>query len=233
MIFDLDGTLRHNDPPGIPIFHRIAARLGVETSPEQRREAERWVHAYWASSDELQADASASDGRREELWLRHVRRHLLRLGAAPETVDGLAEKAQQAMLEEYQPVDRVPPDVLPTLASLRRLGLKLGLLSNRDEPLNAVVDSLGMRGAFDATLAAGEAGFWKPDPRVFRLVADLLEVPPQESIYIGDNYYADVIGAHTAGMNAVLLDPAGLFPEAECPVIQSIGELSALMARLQ
>ncbi|NIO11833.1 MAG: HAD-IA family hydrolase [Deltaproteobacteria bacterium] len=133
------------------------------------------------------------------------------------------------MVQEYQPLDRVPEDVLPTLNYLRKKGFKLGLLSNRDDPLDDLVTSLGIAEAFDLMLAAGETGWWKPDPRVFRHAAARLDVAPEASVYVGDNYFADVVGAGEAGMQPVLLDPAGLFPEAACPVISSIGQLIPLL----
>jgi FMN phosphatase YigB (HAD superfamily) len=50
-------------------------------------------------------------------------------------------------------------------------------------------------------------------------------IEPGQAVYVGDNYFADVIGAQRAGMRAVLIDPEGLFPEADCPVIHKISEL--------
>jgi predicted HAD superfamily phosphohydrolase YqeG len=40
-----------------------------------------------------------------------------------------------------------------------------------------------------------------------------------ETMYIGDNYYADIVGSHRAGLTPVLYDPITLFPDVECDVI--------------
>ncbi len=56
VLFDLDGTLRHNDPPQIDTFFTFARELGLDVTPEQARETTRWIHAYWADSEELKED---------------------------------------------------------------------------------------------------------------------------------------------------------------------------------
>ena len=48
---------------------------------------------------------------------------------------------------------------------------------------------------------------------------------PEEAFYVGDNYWADVVGAERAGLTPVLLDPDRLFPEAACLVLKQIDEL--------
>jgi FMN phosphatase YigB (HAD superfamily) len=49
---------------------------------------------------------------------------------------------------------------------------------------------------------------------------------------VGDNYYADVIGAQRAGLPAVLVDAEDIFPEADCSVINEIGQLTGLAVDL-
>jgi putative hydrolase of the HAD superfamily len=52
------------------------------------------------------------------------------------------------------------------------------------------------------------------------------------TVYVGDNYYADVEGARAAGMMPILIDPDGIFPDPGCPVIRSLGELEAALTDL-
>jgi len=53
--------------------------------------------------------------------------------------------------------------------------------------------------------------------------------PPERIIYIGDNYFADIVGAKNAGITPVLLDPGEIFPDAECSVIRSLGEIMEML----
>ena len=56
-----------------------------------------------------------------------------------------------------------------------------------------------------------------------------MDAPAQETIYIGDNYFADIVGSHRAGLMPVLYDPTSLFPDADCAVIKSFVELGGLL----
>lgn len=228
VFFDLDGTLRHNEPNGLDTFHAFAAEAGLRLTSERREQVVRWNHAYWANSEELQADTKAADGDLEVRWRLFTRRHLRALGAEEAHLDELADALQQRMAEEYQSVDLVPEDVQPTLDRLRAAGYRLALISNRTQPIDEKVVELALDGAFEFTLAAGEVGWWKPDPRLLRYAAERAEVEPPAIVYVGDNPYADVQGARNAGLHPVLIDSEGLFPEVDCPKIQTIGELQEL-----
>jgi FMN phosphatase YigB (HAD superfamily) len=46
---------------------------------------------------------------------------------------------------------------------------------------------------------------------------------------VGDNWFADVVGAKAAGLTPVLYDPRGIFDDPECAVIRSFDELPRLL----
>jgi putative hydrolase of the HAD superfamily len=58
---------------------------------------------------------------------------------------------------------------------------------------------------------------------------ELLGTQPAHALYVGDNYYADVLGARAAGLEPVLIDPDEIFPEADCAVIHCISEILPLL----
>jgi putative hydrolase of the HAD superfamily len=122
------------------------------------------------------------------------------------------------------------PDTLPTLQVLQEASFSLGIVSNRSAPFHDLVDALGLGPYFDFVLAAYEVDSWKPDVRIFQHALQRAGSRPECTLYVGDNYYADVVGARRAGLKPVLLDPDGIFPEAECPVIRSLGELKEASA---
>jgi FMN phosphatase YigB (HAD superfamily) len=49
---------------------------------------------------------------------------------------------------------------------------------------------------------------------------------------VGDNYFADVVGARRAGLQPVLYDPRALYPEADCPIITSFDQLIPVLKNL-
>jgi FMN phosphatase YigB (HAD superfamily) len=48
-------------------------------------------------------------------------------------------------------------------------------------------------------------------------------------MYVGDNYFADIVGSRRAGLQPVLYDPSRLFPDSGCPVITSFDQLTNLL----
>jgi putative hydrolase of the HAD superfamily len=114
-----------------------------------------------------------------------------------------------------------------TLATLQERGYRLGLLTNRENlpRFHELLAQFGLHPYFEMILAAGEVGVRKPDPGIFIAALDKMEASAEESLYVGDNYWADVLGAEGAGIRPVLLDPLRLFPEADCVVLEDIEEL--------
>lgn len=230
VIFDFDGTIRYSEPRGVDKFHQYVAASGIVFSDEQRKSAERWLHYYWAQSPELADDINQfGDSDNGEFWHQHARRHLKMLGVPEGEVEGLSESVTEKMRTVYSSEHCVPDDVLPTLKSLKDLGYKLAIVSNRHEEFSDLVDELGLLEYFEMTLAAGQVGWWKPDPRLFRHALGVLGAGAEKSVYIGDNYYADVLGARAAGLNPVLVDPFEIYDSPDCPVIASIGEIENLL----
>jgi HAD superfamily hydrolase (TIGR01549 family) len=232
ILFDLDGTLRRNEPPGVETFHRMAEDMGVVASLEQRRRAERWLHAYWAQSAELEADLRNADGQPGPFWTQHARRHLMQLGVGEDRVDDLARALTKRMLHEYQPVSRVPDGAFATLDLLRAEGYQLGLVSNRETGLAQAAAEVGLARFFDLMLAAGEVGLWKPDPNLLLHAVSEMSVLPEQAAYVGDNYFADVLCARQAGLVPVLMDPSRLYSEPDCLVVRSIEELPLALRML-
>ena len=224
VLFDLDGTLRHNQPAGFDTLVGYLAELGHPLSQSQQHHGERWTHYYWAESPEQTVDRKEFAGETGGFWLRYTTR-LLQAFEIDGDLPALAQQIGKRFDEDYQPTNHVPDDVIPTLTHLRVSGYTLGLVSNRPEPLDGVAADLGLGGLFHFTLSAGQAGSWKPNPGIFLQAASLATCAPEQAAYVGDNYYADILGARGAGLTPVLIDPKGLFPDAACRVIKEIGEL--------
>ena len=231
VLFDLDGTLRHNRPGGFESFVEYAEELGCVFTLEQLQHGERWTHYYWATSPELQADLQEFGGENAAFWVRQSERQLRAL-EVPGDIAALALNINRFFGEHYDPDDHVPDDVLPALQQLRADGYALVLVSNRTEPLDPVAAELGLDGVFHFTLSAGQAQSWKPAPGIFLRAVELAGCQPADAVYVGDNFYADIEGAWGAGLRAVLIDPKGIFRNPGCPVIHALGELESVLESL-
>jgi len=101
---------------------------------------------------------------------------------------------------------RVFDDVRPTLMRLKEQGMKLGIISNWDERLRPLLDSLELTQFFDAIVISVEVGFCKPAPEIFREAVRLLDLAPQQILHVGDSEAEDVAGAGRIGMQATIRD---------------------------
>ena len=68
---------------------------------------------------------------------------------------------------------------------------------------------LGLTPFFSHVIMSTHLGFRKPDPRLFTIACTLLDIPPAETVYIGNDPETDVKGAQAIGMQAILLDRDG------------------------
>ena len=232
ILFDLDGTLRFSRPSYFQAFFDFALQAGAAGLADNRQAAMRWLHYYWAQSKEMLADREKFVEQEELFWNNHARRGLMAFGCPPERAEALAPEVNRLFSENYRPEDWIPPEVIETLRSLKEAGFSLGVLSNRTHPFQEYMEAWGLLPYFDLALAAGEVNCYKPEPEIFLHAVRKMGKQPAETLYVGDNYYADVIGAQRAGLRAVLVDPEDIFPEADCPVINKITELSRIAVDL-
>ena len=229
IFFDLDGTLRHSIPSGGDVFTDYVITLGLQVNEQARLRAMRWEHLYWADSVDLRDDLLAHSFDTEKFWIEYSRRRLLALGASPVQAVEFAPTTSLHMGEFYRPESIIPDDVRRVLPQLKEAGYILGVISNRDKPIQDLLHEHSISEFFDFSLAAGEVNIFKPEPGIFEHALRRVNLSPMEVIYVGDNYYADVVGARRAGLRPVLYDPIGIFPEPDCPTIKSFDELNSII----
>ena len=229
VIFDLDGTLRHSLPRGETIFLDYAVQLGAPGDEDTIRKARQWAHHYWASSECLIRDVKTFGREGEAFWVNYAKRQLIAMNVTDGQADAWAVQVSRYMLENYNSTDVIPEDVFPTLQALKASGYGVGLLTNRTNPVDDYLAETGLDQHLDFWVFSGMLDAWKPNPEIFYYTLGLARTLPDNAVYIGDNYYADVEGAQSAKIQPVLIDPDNIFPEADCPVIQTIGELPELL----
>jgi HAD superfamily hydrolase (TIGR01549 family) len=225
VIFDLDGTLRQNVPSADETQYRLAIELGVAHRADRQNLGARWAHSYWAQSEDLFADIERFKEMEADFWTHYSYRYLRALEVQEQQAQALAAELYQRMETEFKPENQLLPGVPETLARLKQAGYAIGLVSNRSRPCQEECENLGLLPHLDFAYVAAEVEAWKPDPRIFERALNFNGGRPERVVYVGDNYYADVVGAQNAGLQPVLIDPLGVFPEATCAVIRAIPDL--------
>jgi putative hydrolase of the HAD superfamily len=227
VLFDFDGTLVFHQPDSFDIVRDFCREIGQPLSPEAERHGRRTRHEFFV--DPILRDR-VSGLSSQEFWT-HFHRHLLEALGVEGDLERLAKEATDRA-SSLTLTYHCPEASCLALSELGERGYDLGLVTNRInvERFHELMDQMCLWPHFDLVLAAGEAGASKPDPQIFVAALDRLGASAQESIYVGDNYWADVVGARRAGVTPVLLDPHHLFPEAGCLILERLDDLLAWLA---
>ncbi len=205
VLFDVDFTLFRPGPElGPEGYRRVGERHGLALDPDS------YVPARAAAIEELQRSRNLVHD--EEIWVAFTEQIVLRMGG-----DGDPESARACaadMVREWERHENFSlyEDALPVLDELRRLRLRLGLVSNGQRDLEEFVGHHGLD--VDAVIGSKAHGRVKPHPSIFTAALEALDVTPGEVAMVGDSYEDDIEGARALGIRAILLDRDGSRPEA-------------------
>ena len=110
---------------------------------------------------------------------------------------------------------------------------KLGVISNSDGRIAKLFAASELAGCFLSVTDSGQVGHEKPDRRIFEAALRSLQVAAEKSLYIGDIYSVDYLGAVNAGIHGLLLDPAGTYATTPTPRIESLAELQGKLREIE
>lgn len=205
IFFDAAGTLFETREPVGLSYARIAHRYGVEATAAQVNTAFR--RAFHNAGGLAFGCGHAPDELRaleREWWRRLVAETFAGMG----TFSDFDAYFSDLFAYFANPAHwRAEPDAASTLASLKQQGLTVGIISNFDYRLYAILDGLGLARYFDSITISSEAGFAKPSAKVFQAALGRHSLKPDESLHVGDSEHLDLAGAAGAGLSAALIDP--------------------------
>ena len=226
VFFDAGETLVYPHPSFAELFTEVLREEGVVVEPAVVQEV---VSAYSQKFTQTVQSGEAhlwstSPERSRTFWDGVYRGFLEEVGVADHH-DLLVDRLYTTFtnLASY----RLHPDVIPTVDRLRDAGISLGVISNFEEWLDRLLETLGVTDYFPVRVISGVEGVEKPDPEIFRIALDRAGVTAEESVYVGDHPFFDIEAAEEVGMVAVLIDRRGRYPDAEGIRITSLEDLPA------
>jgi putative hydrolase of the HAD superfamily len=215
IFFDVGQTFLY---PDFPFLKNLLAEYGVATDSEtlnkgaalarekifRHREKENWKEYFTCWMELAGAPAQNIPEILQRIFERHKREHL------------------------WNWLDPTAPEVF---AELKKLGYRLGVISNSDGSIAGSMKKFGLAHFFDCILDSQVVGIEKPDPRIFALALQQLNLPAEKCVYVGDNYDRDVVGARRAGITPILLDPFKVVAEQDVRCVGTLAELAASCKR--
>ncbi|MEM6533291.1 MAG: HAD family hydrolase [Myxococcota bacterium] len=154
----------------------------------------------WAQ-DSLPTDEAA---RACEIDARGCREELVHFleGAHPDWT-GLVDRRLSDWIAPYVPESK------SVRRGLEKLELPLALVSNGSATgQRQKLERAGLDGLFESVVISGDSGVAKPDARAFTLALDALQVAPEDTLFVGDDYHRDIVGARRVGMHALWVNSA-------------------------
>ncbi len=144
-----------------------------------------------------------------------------------EGINALDDGVRNSLVENTQNSanwDHILPGTREALDRIRR-EYAIAVISNADGKIDAVLRRTGIVDCFASITDSGNVGHEKPHPAIFEAALREMKASPAESLYVGDVYSVDYVGARQAGMQAVLFDVAGAYRESEFPRVESLAGL--------
>ena len=195
------------------------ARMLAPISADRHPTLEAWQALERRTKHEF--DQGLMEGRvdRGFWWTFHT--YLLQqLNSQDEAVrDTLVENTQNSANW-----DQILPGTRDALDRLRQQ-YAIAVISNADGKIDAVLQRCGIVDCFASITDSGKVGHEKPHPAIFEAALREMKADPAQSLYVGDVYSVDYVGATNAGMQAVLFDVAGAYRDQEFPRVESLAGL--------
>jgi HAD superfamily hydrolase (TIGR01549 family) len=149
---------------------------------------------------------------------------------------GLLEEATRLFRWLHVENSTAFPGVESLLQKLQGNGTRLGVVTNSFEKhLQLILSKLHLLHYFQCFVDGGDVLAFKPSPKPFQFALNCLGTAIQDSLFVGDEYYADIVGATSIGMDAIWINNRGgdldkmlsKYTESSRPilVVESISEL--------
>jgi putative hydrolase of the HAD superfamily len=194
ILFDAGETLIYRNPSLVEITRRLLKRNGINISKEIISNV---LNHCALKMKPVVEGGRVPDSKKWEIYINMVFKKLK-----------IKDKSLITNLKNHLKKGtsfRCFPDTKQTLKYLKKMGFKLAIVSNASAEVENIFKRTGIDKFFDSIIVSEKVGYEKPDIRIFKKALKELNVLPEEAVFIGDNFIADIKGAIKAGIYPVWL----------------------------
>lgn len=204
IFFDLDRTLwdfeKNSEATLIQIYEEFKLKDRIYAPHQFVREYKRINARYW---DEYRVGLTTKEKLREGRF-----QDTLALFGFTEDELKSREKLGEYYIANSPKGKILFPNTHETLRELKNKNYALHIITNGFKEAQSVkLKTNQLDQYFDVILCSDTFGKNKPHPSIFRHALKQANTHEKESIMIGDDIKADILGAKGVGMNAILFDP--------------------------
>lgn len=217
VFFDLDHTLWDFDKNSALTFDKIFKKHHVEISLETFLEVYEPVNlSYWKRYRNDEID-------KIELRYGRLRDTFNEIGfAVDETLIHNLAMDYIEFLSSFSHLFEGTLDLLQYLQPKYHLHI---ITNGFEEPQLKKMNASAITSYFKTITNAEVAGVKKPNPIIFDFALNIAKAQPKESIMIGDNYEADILGALNVGYDAIFFNYRNDQTEPHIKQIKHLSEL--------
>lgn len=201
VFFDLDNTLWDFRKNAKLALEKLYIKYDVENRYGFTFDE---FHPYYHDSNEgLWALIRDKKITKEELRARRFKEAFDNLGINNDELAAIFEDEYMETITNYNEVVDGAMELLEYL----KPKYKLHIITNGFiEVSKRKIETSDLNGYFDTVTYADEIKILKPDPRIYTLAIQKAKANVEESIYIGDDWIADALGAKEFGMSSIFFD---------------------------
>jgi REG-2-like HAD superfamily hydrolase len=228
VFLDIGDTVMRPNPSWEAVYAIAFREFGVEVEIDALNTALRkaYHHGGWGMEGGFEPNEETSFQRTVAIDAAAI----AELGLEPMPEAFYRHLAELFMVTSHW---HVFPDAYPALEALRARRLTIGAVSNWVWNLPELLHALDLVRHFDFIAASARIGYEKPHPRIFEWALERAVTDADAVVHVGDHVDADVLGAQSVGIGAVLIDRRGRYAPEEVPddvpVISDLRELVALI----
>ncbi|MBD3406530.1 MAG: HAD-IA family hydrolase [Candidatus Lokiarchaeota archaeon] len=102
---------------------------------------------------------------------------------------------------------QLQPGTKQVLDALKKLKLRLGIITNSWEGHAPIIlEKLSIASYFDSIIDPGTVKAYKPMGQIFQRVLSDLDVAAEDTVFVGDEFYADIVGAGRFGLRTIWIN---------------------------
>ena len=204
IFFDAGGTLFRPFPSVGGLYASVASLYGSTFEPEK---LEIEFQSAWKRRGGLASLGAETNEAKERAWWHSLVGEVFRPFGGVRRFEAFFETLYQSF--EKKESWEIFPDVWDTLSYFRENSFVMGIVSNWDLRLERVLSNLGLMDRFDFVVGSSACKSTKPDEKIFREALKRSGTKPSETLYVGDSYEEDFLGAQAVGIDVFLLDRTG------------------------
>jgi putative hydrolase of the HAD superfamily len=215
-------------------WEQVADALEREGRP---CEIEHLIRAEAAARPEVSRFVAHTSTEARDTFLFHVEAILARVDSIARAGSDEPRRLAVALAPRLKRPGRADllwcrpiPGTAEALRELAALGLRLAVVSNSDGTVERSLEVTGLRALVSEVFDSSVVGYEKPDARLFEHALAVTGASAARSMYVGDLYHVDVVGARAVGLRPVLVDPYGDWGELDCERVADLRGLVELLA---